>query len=90
MVLKLRDESTGFGSRPAGRQLRTKCENLLNAEPTGRPQSARASVLTFKASTRYAIRVRRRSAAKLTAEGRSTSVAGCGMHGGEPGWTAGI
>lgn len=33
MVLKLRDESTGFGSRPAGRQLRTKCENLLNAEP---------------------------------------------------------
>lgn len=33
MVLKLHDESTGFGSRPAGRQLRTKCENLLNAEP---------------------------------------------------------
>ena len=33
VVLKLRDESTGFGSRPAGRQLRTKCENLLNAEP---------------------------------------------------------
>lgn len=32
-VLKLRDESTGFGSRPAGRQLRTKCLNLLNAEP---------------------------------------------------------
>ena len=34
VVLKLRDESTGFGSRPAGRQLRTKCVNLLNAEPT--------------------------------------------------------
>ena len=33
VVLKLRDESTGFGSRPAGRQLRTKCLNLLNAEP---------------------------------------------------------
>ena len=31
--LKLREESTGFGSRPAGRQLRTKCLNLLNAEP---------------------------------------------------------
>ena len=36
VVLKLRDESTGFGSRPAGRQLRTKCLNLLNAEP-GKP-----------------------------------------------------
>ena len=34
VVLRLRDESTGFGSRPAGRQLRTKCMNLLNAEPT--------------------------------------------------------
>lgn len=34
VVLKLRDESMGFGSRPAGRQLRTKCLNLLNAEPT--------------------------------------------------------
>ena len=34
VVLKLREESTGFGSRPAGRQLRTKCLNLLNAEPT--------------------------------------------------------
>ena len=33
VVLRLRDESTGFGSRPAGRQLRTKCVNLLNAEP---------------------------------------------------------
>jgi len=31
--LRLREESTGFGSRPAGRQLRTKCLNLLNAEP---------------------------------------------------------
>ena len=34
VVLILREESTGFGSRPAGRQLRTKCMNLLNAEPT--------------------------------------------------------
>ena len=34
VVLKLGEESTGFGSRPAGRQLRTKCLNLLNAEPT--------------------------------------------------------
>ena len=33
VILKLREESTGFGSRPAGRQLRTKCLNLLNAEP---------------------------------------------------------
>ena len=33
MLLKLREESTGFGSRKAGVQLRTKCLNLLNAEP---------------------------------------------------------
>ena len=33
VVLKLREESTGFGSRPAGRQLRTKCLNLLTAAP---------------------------------------------------------
>lgn len=33
-VLKMRNESTGFGSRTAGRQLRTKCLNLLNAEPS--------------------------------------------------------
>ena len=33
MLLKLREESTGFGSRKAGVQLRTKCMNLLNAEP---------------------------------------------------------
>ena len=33
VILKLSEESTGFGSRPAGRQLRTKCINLLNAEP---------------------------------------------------------
>jgi hypothetical protein len=32
-TLRLNEESTGFGSRPAGRQLRTKCLNLLNAEP---------------------------------------------------------
>jgi len=35
-MLKLREESTGFGSRSAGKQLRTKCMNLLNAEP-GKP-----------------------------------------------------
>ena len=34
VALKLSEEATGFGSRPAGRQLRTKCMNLLNAEPT--------------------------------------------------------
>lgn len=34
VVLKMRDESTGFGSRAAGKHLRTKCLNLLNAEPT--------------------------------------------------------
>ena len=34
IILKMRDGSTGFGSRAAGRQLRTKCLNLLNAEPT--------------------------------------------------------
>lgn len=33
LVLKMREESTGFGSRTAGRQMRTKCLNLLNAEP---------------------------------------------------------
>ena len=32
VILKMRDESTGFGSRAAGRQLRRKCVNLLNAE----------------------------------------------------------
>ena len=34
VILKMRDESIGFGSRTAGRQLRNKCVNLLNAEPT--------------------------------------------------------
>lgn len=33
-MLRLRDECTGFGSRLAGRQLRHKCLNLLNAEAT--------------------------------------------------------
>jgi len=33
-LLRLREESTGFGSRLAGRQLRNKCLNLLNAEAT--------------------------------------------------------
>ncbi len=31
--LRLRDEQVGFGSRMAGRQIRTKCLNLLDAEP---------------------------------------------------------
>ncbi len=33
VALQLRDEQVGFGSRMAGRQIRTKCLNLLNAEP---------------------------------------------------------
>lgn len=32
VAMRLKDESTGFGSRAAGRELRTKCMNLLNAE----------------------------------------------------------
>ena len=31
--LQLRDEQVGFGSRMAGRQIRTKCLNLLDADP---------------------------------------------------------
>ena len=34
LVLEMRDQSTGFGSRLAGRRLRNLCENLLNAEPS--------------------------------------------------------
>ncbi len=30
----VKSESTGFGNRPAGRQLRTKVVNILNAEPS--------------------------------------------------------
>lgn len=30
----VKNESTGFGNRPSGRQLRTKVINILNAEPT--------------------------------------------------------
>ena len=33
IAMRLKDEAPGFGSRPAGRQLRTKCSNLLYAEP---------------------------------------------------------
>ena len=33
LSLRLQDESTGFGSRHAGRLLRTKCMNLMLAEP---------------------------------------------------------
>lgn len=34
VVLRLRQESVGFGSRRGGQQLRTKCLNLLRAEPS--------------------------------------------------------
>ncbi|MGA0556807.1 STAS-like domain-containing protein [Larkinella sp. VNQ87] len=34
LYLKLKDETTGFGSRKSGKQLRTKLFNLLNAKPT--------------------------------------------------------
>ncbi len=34
IMLQLREEQVGFGSRMAGRQIRRKCLNLLNAEPT--------------------------------------------------------
>lgn len=33
VVLRLQDEAVGFGSRLAGRHLRTKCLNLMDAEP---------------------------------------------------------
>lgn len=33
VMLRLNEESTGFGSRHAGRLLRTKCANLMRAEP---------------------------------------------------------
>jgi hypothetical protein len=33
-MFTVKNESTGFGNRPAGRQLRTKVINILNAEPT--------------------------------------------------------
>lgn len=36
LSLRLREEVTGFGTRIAGRQLRTKCRNLLDTAP-GRP-----------------------------------------------------
>lgn len=32
LILKLRDEASGFGSRPLGRQIKQKCMNLLEAE----------------------------------------------------------
>jgi anti-sigma regulatory factor (Ser/Thr protein kinase) len=32
VVVKMKDETTGFGSRKAGLQMRTKCKNLMNAE----------------------------------------------------------
>lgn len=33
-LVKLAEETTGFGSRESGRQIRTKCLNLLNADPS--------------------------------------------------------
>lgn len=33
LSLRLREEATGFGTRIAGRQLRTKCRNLLDTAP---------------------------------------------------------
>lgn len=36
VVLRLREEAVGFGSRLAGQYLRTKCLNLMDAEP-GKP-----------------------------------------------------
>lgn len=34
LILKMKDESTGFGTRKSGYQIRHKITNLLNAEPT--------------------------------------------------------
>jgi anti-sigma regulatory factor (Ser/Thr protein kinase) len=36
LVLQIKDESIGFGTRHAGVELRTKCRNLLNADPEKR------------------------------------------------------
>lgn len=33
-ILKMREETTGYGSRKSGIQIRTKITNLINAEPT--------------------------------------------------------
>jgi anti-sigma regulatory factor (Ser/Thr protein kinase) len=34
LILKMKDETTGFGTRKSGAQIRTKLKNLLNAQPT--------------------------------------------------------
>lgn len=34
LLLRMRDETTGFGTRQSGRQIRTKCLNLLAASPS--------------------------------------------------------
>ncbi|MCO6467241.1 MAG: DUF4325 domain-containing protein [Bacteroidales bacterium] len=34
LILKMKDETTGFGTRKSGAQIRTKLKNLLAAEPT--------------------------------------------------------
>jgi hypothetical protein len=36
LVLRLREETTGYGTRRAGGFIRTKCLNLLNADPSAR------------------------------------------------------
>lgn len=36
LVLRIKDEAAGSGTRHAGVELRRKCRNLLNAEPSGR------------------------------------------------------
>lgn len=34
LILRLREEASGFGTRPLGKRIRQKCQNLLNAEPS--------------------------------------------------------
>ncbi|MBL0742629.1 hypothetical protein [Chryseolinea lacunae] len=34
LILRMKDETTGFGTRKSGAQIRTKLKNLLNAQPT--------------------------------------------------------
>jgi hypothetical protein len=36
LLLRLHEQTTGFGTRIAGRQIRTICLNLMNAEPAAR------------------------------------------------------
>ncbi len=34
LVMRLKEESTGFGNRHSGKQLRTKCLNIMNSDPS--------------------------------------------------------